>query len=183
MSKLLKITKNDKNIKGEITLDGSKSISNRVLIIRALCNKHFDIKGLSTSDDTKAMQEALSTKKEIVDVGAAGTTMRFLTAFFATRPNQEVVLTGSERMKQRPIGVLVDALRALGADISYLENEKCPPLHIKGKQLDGGEIAIGASVSSQYLSALLMIAPTLKQGLKFTLWVGCIHNFTSNLQG
>ncbi|MGB1206621.1 MAG: 3-phosphoshikimate 1-carboxyvinyltransferase [Chitinophagales bacterium] len=169
MSNLLQLTKNDENIQGQISLDGSKSISNRVLIIRALCSKEFDIKGLSTSDDTKAMQQALAEEKAVVDVGAAGTTMRFLTAFFATRPNTEVILTGSERMKQRPIGVLVDALRMLGADISYLENENCPPLHIKGKQLEGGEIEIDASVSSQYLSALLMIAPTLKQGLRLRL--------------
>ena len=169
MSKPLKITKNNKNIIGEISLDGSKSISNRVLIIRALCSEKFDIKGLSTSDDTKAMQRALAEKKAVVDVGAAGTTMRFLTAFFATCPDKTVVLTGSERMKQRPIGVLIDALRTLGADIDYLENENCPPLSIKGKQLEGGEIEIDASVSSQYLSALLMIAPTLKRGLKLHL--------------
>jgi len=157
------------HITGTIQLDGSKSISNRVLIIRALSQQSFPIHQLSSSDDTKAMQAALTTTQSEVNVGAAGTTMRFLTAYYACQPNHTVVLTGSARMKQRPIGVLVNALQQLGADISYLETTAYPPLLIKGKRLTGGTVRINASVSSQYLSALLMIAPTLVKGLRLEL--------------
>ncbi len=156
------------HLEGEITLDGSKSISNRVLIINALTKDNFNIKGLSTSDDTKALQKALANPQAIKDVGAAGTTMRFLTAYFALQEGTWT-LTGSERMKQRPIAILVDALRNLGADISYLEGKGCPPLRINGKKLKGGTVKMSASVSSQYLSALLMIAPVLEKGLVLEL--------------
>ncbi len=162
------VNKDNANLEGTIPLDGSKSISNRVLIIQALCNKSFTISNLSTSDDTKAMQKALEQKNSVIDVGAAGTTMRFLTAYCATQTG-EWILTGSERMKQRPIGVLVDALRALGANISYLENEGCPPLKIVGCPLVKHEVTINAGVSSQYISALLMIAPCLENGLTLHL--------------
>ncbi|MFK7905147.1 MAG: 3-phosphoshikimate 1-carboxyvinyltransferase, partial [Chitinophagales bacterium] len=165
------ISKKDRNIKGNIKLDGSKSISNRVLIIRALCGDNFEIENLSTSDDTKAMLKALDQAQgntARIDVGAAGTTMRFLTAFLSNKEG-DWILTGSERMKQRPIGVLVDALRTLGADIEYIENEGYPPLRVKGKKMDGGTVNINAGVSSQYLSALLMIAPVLQNGLSLKL--------------
>lgn len=156
-------------LSGEIQLDGSKSISNRALIIRALCSEDFDIHHLSTSDDTNALLAGLKTDGEIIDVGAAGTTMRFLTALCACSSNKTTTLTGSSRMKQRPIGILVTALRKLGADISYTENEGFPPLRINGKKLEGGELQMEAGVSSQYLSAMLMIAPTLEKGLQLTL--------------
>lgn len=155
-------------INGTITLDGSKSISNRALIIRALCDSNFDIAQLSTSDDTKAMLGALTQQKTTIDVGAAGTTMRFLTAYFALQKG-EWLLTGSERMKQRPIGVLVEALQQLGASIEYVESSGCPPLKIIGKALEGRKVSMSAGVSSQYLSALLMIAPVLKNGLQLAL--------------
>ncbi len=159
---------NPQHIEGMIALDGSKSISNRVLIIQALCGGNFEISRLSTSDDTKVMQAALLQKSLVKDVGAAGTSMRFLTAYLATQ-KASYQITGSERMKQRPIAVLVDALRALGAKIEYVENEGCPPLRISGGNLQGGTVSINAGVSSQYLSALLMIAPTLTQGLTLQL--------------
>ncbi len=165
------ISKKNRNIKGRIKLDGSKSISNRVLIIRALCGNSFEIDNLSTSDDSKAMLKALEQaqgKTARIDVGAAGTTMRFLTAFLSNKEG-DWTLTGSERMKQRPIGVLVNALRALGADIEYLENEGYPPLKVRGKKMEGGTVNINAGVSSQYLSALLMIAPVLQNGLSLKL--------------
>ncbi len=155
-------------LSGEVTLDGSKSISNRVLVIQALTEGDFEIKGLSTSDDTNALLAALKSKEPLKDVGAAGTTMRFLTAYYALQKG-EWILTGSERMKQRPIGILVDALGHLGADIQYLEGEGCPPLKIQGGTLKGGKVRMSAGVSSQYLSALLMIAPVLKEGLVLEL--------------
>ncbi len=165
------VSKKNKNIEGVIRLDGSKSISNRVLIIRALSGQDFEIDNLSTSDDTQAMLKALNQGKgssATIDVGAAGTTMRFLTAYLSNKVG-EWVLTGSERMKQRPIGVLVNALRTLGADIEYIEAEGYPPLKVKGKQMLGGKVEINAEVSSQYLSALLMIAPVLANGLELQL--------------
>lgn len=169
------IHKDNRNIEGEIKLAGSKSISNRVLIIQSLCKDDFEIKNLSTSDDTIALQKGLSQnhdnqdKTVTIDVGHAGTTMRFLTALMATKDGYKTILTGSERMQQRPIGVLVDALRELGADIEYVKNEGYPPMQITGKKLDGGQIKISAGVSSQYLSALLMIAPSLENGLEMEL--------------
>lgn len=164
-----KITHPQTPLHGAISLDGSKSISNRALIIQALCPQACTIRRLSTSDDTIALQNALRQSTQIVDVGAAGTTMRFLTAFFAAQEGADRILTGTQRMKQRPIGVLVDALRALGADITYLEQEGFPPLHIKGQKLLGGTIRISANVSSQYISALLLIAPLLEKGISIEL--------------
>ena len=124
---------------------------------------------MSTCDDTYVMWRALRERPFEVDIMAAGTAMRFLTAFFATCSHEEHVMTGTERMRQRPIGVLVDALRQLGADISYTEHEGYPPLHVKGKQLKGGDITLPANVSSQYISALLMVAPTMTEGLTLHL--------------
>ena len=163
------IQANSKEISGEITLDGSKSISNRALIIQALCNDKFTITNCSQSDDTKALKEGLTQQESTIDVGAAGTTMRFLTALLASSKDKEITLTGSDRMKQRPIGILVNALKELGAEIEYGEAEGFPPLKIKGKNLTGGELTIAAGVSSQYISALLMVAPTWENGLKLTL--------------
>lgn len=157
------------SIKESIVLNGSKSISNRVLIIDALCNHQIKIENLSNADDTVFLQRILHSKDSILDAGAGGTTFRFLTAFLATQEGREVVLTGSERMQQRPIKILVDALRALGADISYEKNNDFPPLRIKGKKLKGGKISLPADTSSQYITALLLIAPTLEDGLELEL--------------
>jgi len=153
-----------------IDLPSSKSLSNRALIIQALCHEKCTLERLSDCDDTRVLQAAFDgTEKDTIDIGAAGTSMRFLTAYLACTPGKPIVLTGSKRMKERPIGILVDALRKLGADIEYTEQEGYPPLRISGKQLDGGPLSIDGSISSQYISALLLIAPTLTQGLKLTL--------------
>lgn len=157
------------NINGSILLNGSKSISNRVLIINALCNQQLTIENLSNADDTVFLQKILQSKDAILDAGAGGTTFRFLTAILAAQEGREVVLTGSERMQQRPIKILVDALLQLGADITYENSEGFPPLRIKGKKLLGGKIALPADTSSQFITALLLIAPTLKLGLQLEL--------------
>ncbi len=153
-----------KKIATELTLPASKSISNRLLIIRALTEKPFKIINLSESDDTCVLRNALNTPLKQINIGHAGTAMRFLTAFLAITPGNWV-LAGSQRMHNRPIGILVDALRELGADISYANKEGFPPLKIKGKKINGGKIAIQGNISSQFISALLMIAPKMKNGL------------------
>ncbi len=159
------LSKNGRQINNEITLDGSKSISNRTLIIRALCSDTIEIRNLSTSIDTQTLQELLDSKEKVLDAGAAGTTFRFMTAYLALQ-NGTQILTGSQRMKSRPIGVPVDALRQLGASIEYLEKEGYPPLKIKSPQIGNtNHLSISANVSSQYISALLMIAPSLPAGL------------------
>ncbi len=167
---IYKISKPNRRIVGEITLDGSKSISNRILIIHALCKDDFKIHKISTSKDTQTLTELLNQKDSTVfDTGAAGTTFRFMTAHLAFQEGTQV-LTGSERMKQRPIGKLVDALRTLGCDIEYLENEGYPPLKINAPNLLlTNELSIAANTSSQYITALLLVAPTLPNGLRLTL--------------
>lgn len=164
------ISKPDRQLKGEITLDGSKSISNRALIIRALSGLDFPIHGLGDSQDTQTLMRLLSSGEEVLDAGPAGTTFRFLTAYLSLREGTQI-LTGSARMKQRPIGILVDCLRQLGARIDYMENEGYPPLKIYTPQhlTTEPELTIPASVSSQYISALLMIAPTFVGGMRLTL--------------
>jgi len=157
-----------KAAKGTVTLAGSKSISNRVLIIQALCGDDFDITNLSTSDDTVTLQQLLASDAKVLDAHHAGTTYRFMTAYLAASEGERT-LTGSARMLQRPIGPLVDALRSLGASITYESKEGYPPLAIKGSTLAGGKVSIDATMSSQYLSALLLIAPTLEHGLEMTL--------------
>jgi len=152
----------------QIAITGSKSESNRLLLLQALY-PNISIENLSNSDDSQLMQKALNSSKKITDIHHAGTAMRFLTAFYSTQINREVELTGSKRMKERPIAILVDALRQLGADILYKENEGFPPLIIKGKQLIGNKVTLKANVSSQYISALLLIAPKLENGLELTL--------------
>jgi 3-phosphoshikimate 1-carboxyvinyltransferase len=165
---IYKITRPVSVLNTSVQLPASKSISNRLLIIHAISGNEGLPQGLSDSDDTDVMVRALSSTPGIHDIGHAGTSMRFLTAFFSARQG-EVVLTGSPRMKQRPIGPLVNALRTLGAEISYTENEGFPPLMIFGRELEGGEIAIDGGVSSQFISALLMVAPTMKRGLRLEL--------------
>ena len=162
------ITKEDKILKGEITLPSSKSISNRILIINSLSYSPYEIDNLSDSDDTKVMEAVLNANTNHFDIGHAGTAMRFLTAFLSKIAG-EWILTGSERMRQRPIGVLVDALRKLGASIEYTEKEGYPPLKILGTSLKGGVLELDGSISSQYISALLMIAPTIPGGLTLKL--------------
>ncbi|NPA36571.1 MAG: 3-phosphoshikimate 1-carboxyvinyltransferase [Chlorobi bacterium] len=151
-----------------IKLPASKSISNRLLLLNALSYSPYEIENLSDSDDTKVMLKVLNSNDNYFDIGAAGTSMRFLTAFLS-KVVGEWVLTGSERMKQRPIGILVDALRHLGARIEYEEKEGYPPLRIYGSSLIGGDISLPGNISSQYISALLMIAPQVENGLTIHL--------------
>ncbi len=156
------------NSKISVALGGSKSETNRLLILHALYS-NLEITNSSTSDDSATLIKALQSSDKLIDVHHAGTAMRFLTAYFAAIKGSDVVLTGSKRMQQRPLGLLVDALRALGADISYVNNEGFPPLKIKGKELTITEVTIAANVSSQYISALMLIAPSLPQGLVINL--------------
>ncbi len=166
----LTLSKATRELTGTIELTGSKSISNRALIIQALCPDSFPILRLAQAKDTQTLQALLSSTDEVLDTGAAGTTFRFLTAYLSTQSGSQV-LTGSERMKQRPIGVLVDALRELGANIEYLENEGYPPLRIGEASGFGesGQLSISAGTSSQYITALLLLAPTLPNGLALNL--------------
>lgn len=160
--------KKTKSVSGTIKLDGSKSISNRVLIIRALAQKAFKIDNLSTSDDTETLAKLLSSDEHTLNTGHAGTTFRFMTAYLAFS-GEERVLTGSARMKERPIGPLVDALNTLGAKISYQEKEGYPPLKFSPSECINNEVEIDAGISSQFLSALLLIAPSLPNGLRLKL--------------
>ncbi len=167
----IQVFKKDKSIQGEITLTGSKSISNRALLIRALCQDDFEIQPLAAAQDTQTMVELLESNEQILDAGPAGTTYRFLTAYLSLQEGEQI-LTGSERMKQRPIGILAEALKKLGANIEYMENEGYPPLKIGSPTADFGKnnrIEIPANVSSQYISALLMIAPNLPNGIELVL--------------
>lgn len=160
-----------KKLLGSIELTPSKSISNRALIIQSLCAEKFEIKNLATAEDTLVLKQILSSEinntepsEKTYDIGASGTAMRFLTAVFSTKKGTHI-LTGTPRMKKRPIGVLVNALRDLGAHIEYLEEEGFPPLKITGKTLTGTEIEMDGNVSSQFISALLLISPELPNGL------------------
>lgn len=155
-------------LKTTVKLPASKSISNRALIICALAGSQTLPENLSDCDDTEVIINALHDNPYEINIKAAGTAMRFMTAYLAVTPGEHVI-TGTERMKHRPIGILVDALKRLGADIEYAGEEGFPPLRIKGQQLDGGEMDIAGNVSSQYISALLMIGPVLKNGLTLHL--------------
>lgn len=161
----LKLSQYTKPLKGEITITGSKSESNRLLILQKLY-KNLQINNLGESDDTSVMRAALSSAEKVIDIHHAGTAMRFLTAYFSIVEGRETILTGSKRMKERPIKILVDALKSLGADIEYVENEGFPPIKIIGKKLTQNKVTINGSVSSQYISALLLIAWSLKNGLE-----------------
>lgn len=156
------------NRKSEILITGSKSESNRLLLLQALYPE-FKLENVSNSDDSNLMANALSSQSEVVDIHHAGTAMRFLTAYFSIQEGRETTLTGSKRMKERPIQILVEALQDLGADISYLENDGFPPIKIKGKKLTKNKVSLKANVSSQYISALLLIASKLENGLELTL--------------
>ena len=155
-------------LKATINLPASKSISNRALIIHAMTGGKIQPSNLSDCDDTEVIIKALADMPDVIDIKAAGTAMRFMTAFLSATPGEHTI-TGTERMKNRPIAVLVNALRYLGADIEYEGKEGYPPLHIKGKALEGGHLEIVGNVSSQYISALLLIGPILKNGLELKL--------------
>lgn len=176
--KRIKIARPDEKAEGCITVPASKSISNRALLLQALCadGDRGSLTNLADCDDTRALSKALSQEvcagPVTIDIDGAGTAMRFLTAYFACLPGCDVLLTGNERMQQRPIGPLTEALCRLGADISFEGTPGCPPLHIRGKALHATEVTIDGSVSSQYVSALLMMAPLLSD-----------EGFTLHLQG
>ena len=164
-----------KNQELKVTITGSKSETNRLLLLQALY-PNLTIDNISNSDDSKVMIEAIEKLSTVncqlsteIDVHHAGTAMRFLTAFFAVQEDKEIVLTGSSRMKERPIKILVEALQQLGAEISYAESDGFPPIQIKGKKLTQNKVSLPANVSSQYISALLLIAPKLECGFELTL--------------
>ncbi len=163
-----------KSQKSKVEITGSKSETNRLLLLKALY-PNLNIENISNSDDSEVMQKALAITHhpspiiDVIDVHHAGTAMRFLTAFFSIQEGKEIVLTGSSRMKERPIKILVEALNQLGAGITYEENVGFPPIRIKGKKLTENKVSLPANVSSQYISALLLIAPKLENGLELTL--------------
>ena len=182
------------HITGEVILPASKSISNRALAINMLAGNAKTPVNLSDCDDTRVMLEWLNNRPSTVDIGAAGTAMRFSTALLAVTEGSHII-TGSERMKKRPIGILVNALRQLGAQIEYVEDDGFPPLRIVGNNsLEGGIISLPGNVSSQYISAMLMIGPTLKKGLTLQLTgeiisrpyinmtIAIMHSFGANVQ-
>lgn len=162
-----------RHVDTRIQLPASKSISNRALIIHALTGGNITPANLSDCDDTEVIIRALSHRPEVIDIKAAGTAMRFMTAYLSVTEGEHTI-TGTERMKHRPIGVLVDALRYLGAEIEYAGEKGFPPLRIRGRQLEGGRLEIPGNVSSQYISALLMIAPVLTKGLEMKLTGGIV---------
>lgn len=164
----LKIQNSNKEANGDLTITGSKSESNRLLIIQALYPQ-IEIHNLSKSDDSKVTLEGLKSKKNVIDINHAGTAMRFLTAYFAIQPHRQIVLTGSNRMQERPIKLLVEALNSLGADITYEKEPGFPPLIIRGKEISINRVSLPANISSQYISALMLVAPALKNGLKIDL--------------
>lgn len=164
----LRLTHTAQQLSGNCTITGSKSESNRLLILQALFPE-LNVLNLSNSDDTQAMIRGLSATEETIDIGHAGTTMRFLTSYFATTAGAKKIVTGSKRMQERPIKILVDALRAIGAEIEYLNNEGYPPLRISGKKIIIDRVELAANVSSQYITSLMLIAPKLSNGLIINL--------------
>ncbi len=160
----IRVSKPDKSLRGTIVLPGSKSVTARALIIKALCEENFELLNYSLSEDSMTLLELLNSEETALDCKDGGTTLRFLTAFLAIHEG-DVLLTGSERMRNRPIGPLVDALRQIGCEIHYLEKDGFPPLQIRGKIPTGNRIEVEASMSSQFVSALLLIAPKLPNGL------------------
>jgi len=166
MNLLVQTSQTDLN--EQIAITGSKSETNRLLLLQALF-PNITLANTSNSDDSEVMQKALVGNDEIVDIHHAGTAMRFLTAYFAVNEGREVVLTGSQRMTERPIKVLVEALQQLGAQITYEKEEGYPPIRIKGQKITASKVSIPANVSSQYISALLLVAPKLENGIELTL--------------
>ena len=153
---------------GKIKITGSKSETNRLLFLQSLF-PNFKIQNKSNSEDSSVMQAALKSTSDSIDINHAGTAMRFLTSYFSQLEGREVILTGSKRMQQRPIKILVDALRSIGASIEYEKKQGYPPLRIKGKKLDGGTISLPADISSQYISSLIMLGAVLKAGIELNL--------------
>ncbi|MBP1223458.1 3-phosphoshikimate 1-carboxyvinyltransferase [Flavobacterium sp. 1355] len=166
----LKLSTNSQYIidNSQLNITGSKSETNRLLLLKALF-PNITLANTSNSDDSEVMQKALAGNDEIVDIHHAGTAMRFLTAYFAVNEGREVVMTGSSRMQERPIKILVEALAQLGVEISYLKEEGYPPIKIKGKKVTASKVNLAANVSSQYISALLLVASKLENGLELTL--------------
>lgn len=164
----IKLQKSELKKKTTLSITGSKSESNRLLLLKALYPQ-ITIRNLSNSDDSQLMQKALDSASDVVDIHHAGTAMRFLTAYFAIQNNRSVIITGSARMKERPIKILVDALRDLGADISYEGEKGYPPLKISGKSLIKNQVSLAANVSSQYISALLLVGSQLQDGITISL--------------
>ncbi|WP_395057368.1 3-phosphoshikimate 1-carboxyvinyltransferase [Flavobacterium sp.] len=164
----LKLNQSICNLQSSIKISGSKSETNRLLLLQALYS-NISLENTSNSDDSEVMIKALISNETVIDIHHAGTAMRFLTAYFSIREGKEVILTGSSRMKERPIKILVEALKQLGAEISYEENEGFPPIKIIGKRITQNKVSLPANVSSQYISALLLIAPKLENGLELTL--------------
>ncbi|WP_350292898.1 3-phosphoshikimate 1-carboxyvinyltransferase [uncultured Croceitalea sp.] len=158
----------DSLLNSEIKITGSKSETNRLLLLQALFS-NIKIENLSNSDDAQVMAKGLKVSNGEVDIHHAGTAMRFLTSYFASQEGKEIILTGSERMQERPIKVLVDALRSLGAKIEYVKNEGYPPLKIKGTSISVSKVSLPANISSQYISSLLLVAPNLRNGLEVEL--------------
>ena len=165
---MFEISKKSKSVVGALNISGSKSESNRLLALRAFTS-YFEIKNISDSDDTRVMISAINSSQEKIDIGHAGTAMRFLTSYFSSINNSSVILTGSKRMRQRPISILVDALRELEVNITYLENEGYPPIRINGRVINKKQVNLPANVSSQYISSLMMLGVSLQNGLVINL--------------
>lgn len=166
---MIEISAHQSPINNQLAVTGSKSESNRLLLLNQLFENVLKLENVSNSEDSQLMQKALANKTDLIDIHHAGTAMRFLTAYYSIQADREVTLTGSERMKQRPIKVLVDALNNLGAEISYQENEGFPPLQIKGKKLTQDSITIPSNISSQYITALCLVGTKLPTGLTINL--------------
>ena len=164
----LELVATHKSLKGNWQVTGSKSEANRLLILQALFPQ-IEIENLSNSDDTEVLQKALNSSEDEIDIHHAGTAMRFSTAYFSIQDGRKTILTGSKRMQERPIKLLVDALKSLGADIEYQKEEGYPPLLINGKKITRSNVSLAANVSSQYISALMLMAPSLENGLEIKL--------------
>ena len=164
-----KVSHPTKVVNCEISLPSSKSISNRLLIIRALCKENIKIENLSNSDDTQILAKALISNEKIIDISHAGTSFRFLTSFLCLQQKKEFILTGSDRIKERPIKELVEVLRKMGAKIEYVEQEGFAPLKILGTKITGGCIQIDGGISSQFITAILLIAPRLDYGIELEI--------------
>ena len=166
---MIEISALQSSINNQLSITGSKSESNRLLLLNQLFENVLTLENISNSEDSQLMQKALANKTDLIDIHHAGTAMRFLTAYFSIQDGRKVTLTGSDRMKQRPIKILVDALNELGAEISYQENEGYPPLSIVGKKLTKETITIPSNISSQYITALCLIGTKLENGLTINL--------------
>ena len=165
---MYQISRKGKDLKGEINISGSKSESNRLLILRAYTS-YFNILNISDSDDTKTVMDALESNNEEINIGHAGTAMRFLTSFYSSISNSKKILTGSSRMKNRPISLLVEALNELGCDIEYIDKIGYPPIKINGKLISNNTVSLPANISSQYISSLMMLGVSLENGLNIKL--------------